>query len=142
MAQPGEWREFSGAASILFGTKNDATEYQTAPAVQLEGAIVQRIPSGWGFGLTVYHYEQIDNDSGSGAELTQAFLGAQSLRARVSGIGPLVTYCGGQLFGGDLSFRAKYINEFNAKRRFESDVFTFSLSLAFWARRAIAAKRH
>jgi hypothetical protein len=128
---PENGREFSGAASLLFSSKNDATDYQTAPAVQLEGAIVQRIPSGWGFGLSAYHYEQIDNDSGSGAELTQAFLGAESLRARVSGIGPIITFSGGQLFGGDVSLKAKYVNEFNAKRRFESDVWTFSLSLAF-----------
>jgi hypothetical protein len=25
------------------------TDYQTAPAIQLEGAVVQRIRSGWGF---------------------------------------------------------------------------------------------
>jgi hypothetical protein len=123
--------ELSGAVSFLFSTKNDATDYQTAPAVQLEGAVVQSIKSGWGFGLSAYHYEQTANDSGSGAEQTQEFLGLDSLRARVSGIGPIVTYSGGQLFGGDVSLRAKYVNEFNAKRRFESDIFTLSLSLAF-----------
>lgn len=123
--------ELSGAASLLFSTFNNATDYQTAPALQLEGAVVQRLPSGWGFGLTGYTYQQLSNDSGSGADNIQSFLGASSLKAAVSGIGPIVTFSGGQLFGGDLSFKAKYVKEFAAKRRLESDVFTLSASLAF-----------
>ncbi len=123
--------ELSGAASLLFSTFNTATDYQTAPAIQLEGAVVQRLPSGWGLGLTGYTYQQLSNDSGRGADLTQSFLGAESLKARVSGAGPIITYSGGQLFGGDLSFKAKYVKEFGAKRRLESDVFTLSFSLAF-----------
>ena len=123
--------EASGAASLLFSTKNSTTDYQTAPAIQLEGALVQRLRSGWGFGLTGYHYQQLDDDSGRGADATRAALGASSLRAQVSGIGPIITYSGGELFGGDFSLKVKYVNEFDAKRRLESDVFTFNLSLAF-----------
>lgn len=123
--------EASGAASLLFSTKNSATDYQTAPAIQLEGAVVQRLRSGWGFGLTGYYYQQLQDDSGSGAEQTRAALGAKSLKARVAGIGPIVTFSGGELFGGDVSLKMKYVSEFNAKRRFESDVFTVNLSLAF-----------
>ena len=123
--------EASGAASLLFSTKNDATDYQTAPAIQLEGAVVQRMKSGWGVGLTGYYYQQLADDSGSGAEQTRAALGAQSLKARVAGIGPIITFSGGQLFGGDLSVKIKYVSEFGAKRRFESDVLTANVSLAF-----------
>jgi hypothetical protein len=123
--------EASGAASLLFSTKNSATDYQTAPAIQLEGAVVQRLRSGWGFGLTGYYYQQLDDDSGIGAEQTRIALGAKSLKARVAGIGPIVTFSGGELFGGDLSVKIKYVSEFNAKRRFESDVVTVNLSLAY-----------
>jgi hypothetical protein len=123
--------EVSGAASLLFSTKNGATNYQTAPALQLEGAVVQRIPSGWGFGLTGYAYQQLDDDSGSGADATRAVLGVDSLKARVFGVGPMIVYSGGNLFGGVASLKAKYVTEFGAKRRLESDIFTFSLSLAF-----------
>jgi hypothetical protein len=123
--------EASGAASLLFSTKNSATDYQTAPALQLEGAVVQRIRTGWGFGLTGYFYQQLDDDSGRGAEQTRAALGAESLQARVAGVGPIVTYSGGQIFGGDVSVKFKYIREFAAKRRFESDVFTANVALAF-----------
>ncbi len=71
--------EASGAASLLFSSKNSATDYQTAPALQLEGAVVQRLRSGWGFGLTGYYYQQLDDDSGTGAEQTRAALRAKSL---------------------------------------------------------------
>jgi hypothetical protein len=123
--------EASGAASLLFSTENSATDYQTAPALQLEGAVVQRIRSGWGFGLTGYVYQQLDDDSGSGAEATRAALGADSLQARVAGAGPIITYSGGKLFGADMSLKMKYVAEFGAKRRFESDIFTVNLALAF-----------
>ena len=123
--------ELSGAASLLWSTENDETNYQTGVALQLEGAVVQRIRSGWGFGLTGYHYQQLEDDSGRGADLSRRLFGADSLKARVSGIGPIVTYSGGQLFGGDVSVKFKYVNEFDAKRRLESDVFTANISLAF-----------
>ncbi len=123
--------ELSGAASMLFATRNSATDYRTAPAVELEGAVLQHLKSGWAFGATAYHYEQIDDDSGSGAEGTRAALGANSLRARVSAAGPIVTYSGGTLLGGQTSFRLKYVSEFNAPRRFENDVLTFSATVAF-----------
>ena len=118
-------------ASMLFSTENEATEYQTAPAVQLEGAVLQHTASGWAFGASAYHYEQIDDDSGRGAERTRDFLGAKSLRARVSGAGPILTYSGASLFGGQASFKLEYVSEFNAKRRFESDIWSINLSLAF-----------
>jgi hypothetical protein len=123
--------EASGAASLLFSTKNNATDYQTAPAIQLEGAIVQRARSGWGFGLTGYYYQQLADDSGPGAEQTRAALGAKSLQARVAGIGPIVTFSGGELFGGDVSLEMKYVSEFKAKRRIESDVVSVSLTIAY-----------
>lgn len=128
---PSTGLELSGAASLMFSTENNATDYQTAPALQLEGAVVQRLRSGWGFGLTGYFYQQLDDDSGSGAEQTRVALGADSLQARVAGAGPIVTFSGGKLFGADVSFKMKYVAEFAAKRRFESDIFTANLSLAF-----------
>ncbi|MBO9410970.1 MULTISPECIES: transporter [unclassified Ruegeria] len=123
--------EVSGAASLLFSEENDATDYQTAPAFQLEGAVVQRFRSGWGVGLAGYTYHQLEDDSGAGAELTRIALGASSLRAQVSGIGPLVTYEGGTLLGANASLKLKYTHEFAAKRRFESNILTAVVSLAF-----------
>lgn len=123
--------EVSGAASLLIGTKNNATDYQTAPAFQFEAAVVQRFQSGWGVGLAGYTYHQLGDDSGQGAVVTRNVLGAPSLRAQVSGIGPIITYSGGQIFGGAVSVKAKVTREFYGKRRLESDIFSFGLSLAY-----------
>jgi len=128
---PAKGLEFSGAASLLFSTRNDATDYQNAPALNLEGAVLQHTKSGWAFGATGYAYQQLSDDSGSGAETTKAFLGAKSLKASVYGLGPVVTFSGGKLFGKDASFKLKYYREFNAKRRFESDVLWLNMSLVF-----------
>lgn len=123
--------EASGAVSFLFSEKNDDTDYQTAPAIQLEGAVIQRFRSGWGVGLAGYTYQQIEDDSGRGADALKAALGASSLKARVSGIGPIVTYSGGTLLGAEASLKLKYTHEFSGKRRLESDILTAQLSLAF-----------
>lgn len=123
--------EVSGVASLLFSTRNTATDYQTAPAFQLEGAVMQRFPSGWGIGLTGYTYQQFSEDSGTGADSLRLALGASSLKARVTGIGPMITYSGGTFLGGDMTLKLKYTTEFDAKRRLESDILTLSMSLSF-----------
>ncbi len=123
--------EFSGAASLLFSTRNKATDYQNAPALNLEATVMQHLPSGWAFGAVGYAYQQLDDDSGSGAAATRAALGASSLKARVFGAGPIISFSGGSVFGQQASFQLKYFTEFGAKRRFESDTLWFNLSLAF-----------
>lgn len=123
--------EFSGAASLLFSTRNKDTDYQNAPALNLEGTVMQHLPSGWAFGVTGYAYQQLDDDSGSGAAATRAVLGASSLQARVFGAGPMISYSGASVFGKDASFQVKYFTEFGAKRRFESDTLWFNMSLTF-----------
>lgn len=58
--------EFSGASSLLFSEKNDATDYQTGAAFTLEATAMQHLPSRWAFGATGYWYEQLEDDSGTG----------------------------------------------------------------------------
>ena len=128
---PGTGFEVSGAASVLFSTRNKATDYQTAPAFMLEAAALQHFKSGWAVGLTGYSYQQLEDDSGSGAAATRAALGAQSLKARVSGLGPIVTFSGGKVFGKSTNFKLKYTHEFDAKRRFESDTLWFNMTMTF-----------
>ncbi|MEP4461953.1 transporter [Roseibium sp.] len=123
--------EFSGAASLLFSTRNKATDYQNAPALNLEGAVMQHLPSGWAFGAVGYVYQQLDDDSGSGAAATKAALGASSLQARVFGAGPMITYSGATIFGQQASFQFKYLTEFGAKRRFESDTLWLNFAITF-----------
>lgn len=128
---PSRGLEFSGAASLLFSTRNSATDYQNAPALNLEAAVVQHTKSGWAFGLAGYAYTQIGDDSGSGADATRAFLGVDSLRAQVFGVGPVISYSGATIFGKDATFKLKYFTEFGAKNRFESDTLWFNVAFSF-----------
>lgn len=122
--------EVSNALSALFSERNDATDYQSAPAVMLETAVLQHLPSGWAFGVSGYGYGQTADDSGAGAESLKASLGANSLRAQVFGAGPIVTYSG-DVMGHATSVKFKYANEFDARRRFESEVFWVNATMRF-----------
>lgn len=102
---PSRGLEFSGAASLLFSTRNKATDYQNAPALNLEAAVVQHTPSGWAFGLAGYAYTQIGDDSGSGVDATRAFLGASSLQAQVFAAGPVISYTGATIFGKEATLK-------------------------------------
>jgi hypothetical protein len=123
--------EFSGAASLLFSTRNTATDYQNAPALNLEAAVLQHTASGWAFGVAGYAYQQTGDDSGSGAAQTRAFLSAKSLSARVFAVGPIISYAGAKVFGKPTTLKLKYFAEFEAKRRFESDTLWLNASFSF-----------
>ncbi len=128
---PSTGMEYSGAASLLFSTRNTATDYQNAPTLNLEAAVLKHTKNGWAFGASGYVYKQIGDDSGAGAETTKAFLGLDSLSAQVFGLGPIVTYSGASILGQDVNMQIKYYAEFGAKRRFESDTLWFTASLTF-----------
>ncbi|MDJ0859614.1 MAG: transporter [Dinoroseobacter sp.] len=122
--------EFTGALGVTISAKNDDTDYQTAPEAHFEGTVMRHLANKWAFGVTGYAYQQLDDDSGAGAEAEKALLGIDSLQARVFGLGPIASW---STTIGDrpVSFKAKYISEFGAKRRFESDKFWFTLGLVF-----------
>ena len=70
------------------------------------------------------------NDSGSGAESFQKAVGAESLQARVFGAGPVLQY-NTKLGELPVSLEGKFIQEFGAKRRLESEIFWFTAGAAF-----------
>jgi hypothetical protein len=122
--------EVSGSGSVTISAKNTATDYQTAPEAVLEAAVMQHLESGFAFGLTGYGYQQLGEDSGSGAESLKAATNAASLQAQVFGIGPIISYST-KIGDRSVSMKLKYLNEFDARRRFESDVIAASFSINF-----------
>lgn len=122
--------EFSGSLGITFNTKNETTDWQSAPELAFEGAVLQHLKNGMAFGAAGYAYQQLGEDSGSGADSFKRVLGAESLQARVFGIGPIATY--NTKFGDTpVGFKLKYIHEFSAKRRFENNVVWASVNFSF-----------
>lgn len=122
--------EMSLATSISFSTKNQATDYQTAPEFQMEGAIAQHFGPKFALGVQGYFYQQLGEDSGSGADAMRAALGAESLQARVASIGPLASYST-KIGSTSFTLKGKFIHEFAGKRRFEGDLFQLSVALGF-----------
>jgi hypothetical protein len=122
--------EFTGALGVTFSALNTATDYQTAPELHFEGTIAQHLPDGLVLAATGYAYQQLGNDSGTGAENLQKALGAKSLQARVFGIGPLIGY-GTKVGDTAVSMKLKYIHEMGAKRRVEGDVIWGNVTLGF-----------
>ncbi|MCP4385659.1 MAG: hypothetical protein GY798_30335 [Hyphomicrobiales bacterium] len=102
----------------------------TAPELHLEAAIGQHFANGLVIGLAGYGYQQLANDSGSGAKNFQAAVGAKSLQARVFGAGPVLGYTT-NVGGVGVNLQAKYFKEFGVKRRLKSDVFWLTAGLAF-----------
>jgi hypothetical protein len=122
--------EVSASGLVTFSANNTATDYQTAPEAVLEATVMQHLKSGFAFGLTGYGYKQLGEDSGSGADALKAATNAASLQAQVFGIGPIITYST-KIGGRSVSMKLKYLTEFDARRRFESDVIAANFSINF-----------
>lgn len=122
--------EVSGALGVTISTENSATDYQTAPEAHFEGTVMRHFPNKVGFGVTGYAYQQLGDDSGAGADALRVTLGADSLQARVFGIGPIVTW-NTTVGVVPVALKAKYTSEFGAKRRFESDKLWLTLGVVF-----------
>jgi hypothetical protein len=122
--------EVSASGLVTFSAKNTATDYQTAPEGVLEATVMQHLKSGFAFGLTGYGYKQLGEDSGTGAEALKAATQAASLEAQVFGIGPIITYST-KVGDRSVTLKLKYLSEFDARRRFESDVIAASFSMSF-----------
>jgi hypothetical protein len=122
--------ELTASGGITLSQKNKTTDYQTAPEIVIEMAAVQHLKNGFAFGLAGYAYQQSADDSGTGADGVRGLTGAKSLQASMQGVGPIVTY--NTKFGDSaVSMKLKYIQESNAKRRFESNVLSASLNITF-----------
>lgn len=122
--------ELGTSLGITFSARNPATDYQTAPELHFEATVAQHLPNGLALGAMGYVYQQLGDDSGSGADNMRAELGIDSLKARVFGVGPIASYsfkAGSQ----PLSLKAKYFHEFGAKRRLQSNVVWLTLGANF-----------
>lgn len=122
--------EFSVSGGVTFSQKNEATDYQTAPEILIEMAAMQHLKSGFAFGVTGYLYQQTGDNSGAGADAVRNLTGASSLQASVQGLGPIISY-NTKMGDTAVSMKLKYIQEVNAKRRFESNVWSASFNIAF-----------
>jgi hypothetical protein len=103
--------ELTAAPGITFNGENRDTDYKSGDEFHLEFAAMQHLSEKYALGISGYHYEQINGDSGS-------VLG--DFEGRVTAIGPALNF---NFKLGDLpvSGKAKILIESNVKNRMEGD---------------------
>lgn len=116
--------ELSGSWTLDFDTENPDTHYQNGILSDLEGTVIKRFKNEFGVGVIGSWIQQLTDDSGTTADRLNGFSG------RAFGVGPIVTYST-KIGKSDLSFNARYVHEFDNRKRIEGDLFALSASLKF-----------
>ena len=114
-------------AGITFNTENSDTDYDSGSVLHAEVSIQQLIPSKvgvFGLGLNAFLYEQISDDSGSGAT-NGAF------RSHSIGIGPVLDYIVPTETNGTFVFELKWLPELDTNNKVEGDFVWFKAGWQF-----------
>ncbi len=108
--------EASLFGGLDFNTKNSDTEYKSGEQAHLDGTIAQHIPllgGVAGAGISSYWYQQIDGDSGEGANFGP-------FKGKTVGVGPALSFMS-KVAGIDLLAELKWLNEVDTERRLDGD---------------------
>jgi hypothetical protein len=115
--------ELSGAIGITSELANPATKYRNGVVLHVEGALGKKFDNGLLLGVAGYAYQQISDDSGTGATLGP-------LRGRTYGVGPAISY---SFLAGSVptSLSLRHYQEFSVENRFKGHLTTGSMTLKF-----------
>ncbi len=120
---PGSGTEVSVAPGIMFNTKNNKTDYKTGTEFHVDFVINQFLSETFAIGVRGYYYKQVSGDSGSGAVLG-------SFKSESFGVGPGFFWTP-KSAGGKLVVQGKWMHDFDATNRFESDYGTLGVAWKF-----------
>jgi hypothetical protein len=115
--------EISLAPGIMFNTKNNATDYKTGTEFHLDFVANQFLSPNFAIGLRGYWYQQVTDDSGSGAQLGD-------FKSSSFGIGPGFFWAPA-FADGRLVVLGKWLHDLEATNRFESDYGIVTLGWQF-----------
>jgi hypothetical protein len=117
---PNTGLELNAALGFTFSAENEATDYQSGAEMHLEATAAQRFQSGWLLGVYGQYYQQIEDDSGAGADQLIRFIRTDDLLARVFGAGPVISYST-KIRDIGVSLTGKYVRQFGAEKHIEGD---------------------
>ena len=120
---PEKGTEVSIQPGLMVNTKNSDTDYRTGNEFHLDFTVNQFLSPSFALGIRGYYYQQLTGDSGSGALLGD-------YKSESFGAGPGFVWIP-KLGGGQLTILGKWIHDFSAKNRFESDYVTLTGSWKF-----------
>lgn len=109
------------APGIMLNTENNDTDYKTGTEFHLDFTANQFLSEGFALGIRGYYYKQVTGDSGSGALLGD-------FESDSFGMGPGIVWIP-KLPGSNLTVLGKWIHDFSADNRFDSDYYILS---AYW----------
>jgi len=116
--------EMSATWGLQFDTENTATHYQNGVLSDLEGTVIKRFKSEFGIGVIGSWIQQLNDDGGTTADRLNGFVG------RAFGVGPILAYST-MLRKSHLDFNARWVHEFENRKRPEGDLFQLSANLKF-----------
>ncbi len=120
---PETGQDYSLVVGYGYNFENADTDYKSGDEIHVDYVINQFLSESFAVGITGYYFKQIGGDSGDGAVFGD-------FKAESAGIGPAIlwnTTIGDQ----DISFIAKWVHEYHAKRRLKGDHFFVSLAMSF-----------
>jgi len=115
---PDSGSEVSIAPGVMVNTENSVTNYRTGTEFHVDFVANQFLSEAFALGLRGYYYKQLTGDSGSGATLGD-------FKSESFGIGPGFVWIP-ELGGGRLTVLGKWMHDFSAENRFESDYLTLT----------------
>lgn len=110
---PASGTEFSIQPGIMFNTENRATQYRTGTEFHVDFVANQFLSKTFAIGVKGYYYQQLTPDSGRGATLGD-------FESMSFGLGPGFLWTPA-FAEGRLAIAGKWMHDFVAENRFESD---------------------
>jgi len=120
---PDTGTEASVAPGLMFNTENSDTNYETGTEFHMDFVANQFLSETFALGLRGYYYRQLSGDSGSGATLGD-------YKSESFGAGPGFVWIP-ESGGGRLTVLGKWMHDFSADNRFESDYITLTAAWKF-----------
>jgi hypothetical protein len=125
---PERGHEISASGGLMFNTENEATDYQTGTEFHSDFTIAQHLPANFTVGLIGYYYQQIEDDEGD--LIASIPVGSKGFRSEGYGGGVAVSWTP-KIGEKNVSFTGKWLHDFEAKKRFDYDLFMLAVALKF-----------
>ena len=116
-------QDYSVNLGYNYNTENGKTDYQTGQEIHVDYMINQFLSESFALGVHGFYLKQVTGDSGSGARLGD-------FKAEAAGIGPAFLWTT-KIADKDVAFIAKWLHEYDAKKRFEGDHVYASFAFTF-----------
>jgi len=124
LVDPASGIDLTNVLGITFNAENDATHYKTGNEFHWDWGLTKKWSNGVSVGAIGYVYNQLTDDTGTGASLG-------GFRGRTTAVGASVGY---DFIMGKLpvSTRIRYYHELEVENRLKGDAGFLSLSMPLW----------